>query len=112
MSVGETNPFGHPHPDVLGRLAQAGVRVLRTDSDGAVTVLSDGQKLEVRSYVATSREETAKISGRPAAAAIVANDETLRGADSAKNRKGLKKVPGRGKNRGREPRQRKGVEAR
>jgi len=50
ISVGETNPFGHPSPDVLDRLREAGVRVLRTDRDGTITALSDGQTLRVRSF--------------------------------------------------------------
>jgi competence protein ComEC len=47
ISVGENNPFGHPNPKVLERLRAAGVRALRTDQDGAITALSDGQTLRV-----------------------------------------------------------------
>lgn len=50
ISVGENNPFGHPHPDVLERLRAAGVRVLRTDRDGAITASSDGQTLHVGAF--------------------------------------------------------------
>jgi competence protein ComEC len=35
VSVGRTNPYGHPHPEVLARLAGAGVRLWRTDLRGA-----------------------------------------------------------------------------
>jgi competence protein ComEC len=38
ISVGERNPFGHPHPDTLDALTSHGVRVLRTDQLGAVTI--------------------------------------------------------------------------
>jgi competence protein ComEC len=38
ISVGARNRFGHPHPDVLDRLEEAGVQVLRTDRDGTVVV--------------------------------------------------------------------------
>jgi competence protein ComEC len=38
ISVGSTNRFGHPHPDVLDRLHKRGVPVLRTDRDGLVEV--------------------------------------------------------------------------
>jgi competence protein ComEC len=34
VGVGRRNRFGHPSPDVLRRLAAAGVRVFRTDRDG------------------------------------------------------------------------------
>jgi competence protein ComEC len=50
ISVGETNPFGHPHPDVLERLRAAGVRVLRTDRDGAITASSDGQTVQAHTF--------------------------------------------------------------
>jgi competence protein ComEC len=36
ISAGRTNPFGHPHPETLARLAAAGTRVRRTDLDGAI----------------------------------------------------------------------------
>jgi len=51
ISVGEANPFGQPNPDVLERLSTAGARVLRTDRDGAVTILSDGRTLRVRCFI-------------------------------------------------------------
>ncbi|WP_431308137.1 DNA internalization-related competence protein ComEC/Rec2 [Deinococcus arenicola] len=35
ISVGR-NTYGHPHPDVLGRLATAGVKVWRTDGMGTI----------------------------------------------------------------------------
>jgi len=38
VSCGERNRFGHPHPDVLARLASVGARVARTDKDGTVTL--------------------------------------------------------------------------
>jgi competence protein ComEC len=37
-AVGYRSRFGHPHPEVLGRYAAAGLAPLRTDRDGAVTV--------------------------------------------------------------------------
>ena len=35
VSVGRNNPYGHPHPEVLARLARARVQVWRTDLRGA-----------------------------------------------------------------------------
>ena len=52
ISSGESNPYGHPSPELLQRLENAGVRILRTDSDGAVHVLTDGTRLEISCFVA------------------------------------------------------------
>lgn len=50
ISAGAENPYGHPSPEVLERLERAGVRILRTDRDGAVHVWTDGQRLEVSCF--------------------------------------------------------------
>jgi competence protein ComEC len=50
ISVGEFNPFGHPHREALERLNAPGLRLLRTDRDGAVTAVSDGTTLRVRTF--------------------------------------------------------------
>lgn len=42
LSVGENNPFGHPAPAVLDLLETEGVKVFRTDRDGAIIFRSDG----------------------------------------------------------------------
>jgi competence protein ComEC len=42
ISAGEFNPYGHPNAELLERLANANVRILRTDRDGAIHVLTDG----------------------------------------------------------------------
>ena len=52
ISAGEENPYGHPSPQLLERLQQAGVPMLRTDIDGAIHVLTDGKRLEVTCFVA------------------------------------------------------------
>jgi competence protein ComEC len=51
ISSGEGNPYGHPSPELLERLEGAGVRILRTDRDGAVRVLTDGTRLEITCFV-------------------------------------------------------------
>ena len=51
ISVGRDNIFGHPSPEVTGRLDEAGVRVFRTDRDGAITVSTDGSSLSVSSFL-------------------------------------------------------------
>src|SRR6266481_742243 len=52
ISAGEDNIFGHPSPELLERLENAGVRILRTDRDGAVHVLTDGTRLEITCFIA------------------------------------------------------------
>ncbi len=51
ISAGEGNPYGHPSPELLERLEGAGVRILRTDRDGAVHVLTDGTRLEITCFL-------------------------------------------------------------
>ncbi|MBX3200456.1 MAG: ComEC/Rec2 family competence protein [Labilithrix sp.] len=48
ISCGVRNRFGHPHPSTLATLADAKVRVLRTDRVGSVVVTTDGRSLDVR----------------------------------------------------------------
>lgn len=48
-SVGATNSYGHPHPDVLARLESAGVRLWRTDVDGEISFSVSQHGLLIRS---------------------------------------------------------------
>ena len=50
ISCGRGNAFGHPAREVLARLGEAGVRVLRTDMEGEVTVETDGRTLSYRTW--------------------------------------------------------------
>jgi competence protein ComEC len=45
ISAGYENSFGHPHRDVLARLAGRRAAVLRTDLDGLITVRTDGNRI-------------------------------------------------------------------
>ena len=40
ISVGEENPYGHPHPQTLENLK--GIKVFRTDLDGDIKIISNG----------------------------------------------------------------------
>jgi len=51
ISVGRDNIFGHPSAEVTDRLEAAGVRVYRTDRDGAITASTDGSTLNVSSFL-------------------------------------------------------------
>ena len=47
ITVGAGNRFGHPHPEVLSRLAET--MLLRTDEDGTIVLRSDGESIRVAS---------------------------------------------------------------
>lgn len=49
IQVGK-NRYGHPTPEVLSRLEKFGVKYYRTDLDGAVKVVSDGQSFKTIKY--------------------------------------------------------------
>ena len=51
ISDGQNNPYGHPSPELLDRLQSAGLQVFRTDRDGAIHVLTDGNRIEIRCFV-------------------------------------------------------------
>lgn len=54
ISCGLHNRFGHPAPATLGRLAAQGVQTFRTDRNGAVTFLSDGQTVRAEVFIPSS----------------------------------------------------------
>jgi competence protein ComEC len=49
-SVGAGNSFGHPAAAVVERYKERGIRLLRTDQDGAVRAVTDGKTMEVSTY--------------------------------------------------------------
>jgi competence protein ComEC len=51
ISCGRGNRFGHPAPEVLGRLEAAGATVFRTDRDGQITIETNGHDVWTRTYV-------------------------------------------------------------
>ncbi|MGY8823375.1 MAG: ComEC/Rec2 family competence protein [Candidatus Latescibacterota bacterium] len=51
MSVGQFNKFGHPAAEVLARLEQEKVKLLRTDQRGAVLIRSNGSDIEVETML-------------------------------------------------------------
>ena len=54
ISAGRGNTFGHPAPDVVERLQNAGARIFRTDRHGQITLESDGHDVTMRTYVETT----------------------------------------------------------
>lgn len=45
ISCGTNNSYGHPHEEVLSRLADAEVELYRTDLQGDITLTSDGEQI-------------------------------------------------------------------
>ncbi|MCC7418125.1 MAG: DNA internalization-related competence protein ComEC/Rec2 [Acidobacteria bacterium] len=50
-SAGRANPYGHPAAAVVRRFEEAGARVFRTDRDGMVAIETDGESIDVRTFV-------------------------------------------------------------
>lgn len=48
IQVGENNSFGHPAPEVLAKLEEFGIEVLRTDIDGDIKIISEGEYLNLK----------------------------------------------------------------
>ena len=47
ISCGEGNRYGHPHKELLERLAKEKVEVFQTKDSGAVFLVTDGKRTEV-----------------------------------------------------------------
>lgn len=48
ISVGKDNSYNHPNGKVLERIKRFGTKVYRTDQDGTVVMVSDGNKISVK----------------------------------------------------------------
>jgi len=49
ISVGKNNKYGHPAPEMLKIFSEKDIKILRTDQDGEVEVVSDGKDFQIRS---------------------------------------------------------------
>ena len=47
IQVGKNN-YGHPHPEVLANLKKFDIEVLRTDKNGDIKIVSDGNNLKIK----------------------------------------------------------------
>lgn len=47
ISVGENNKYGHPSNDVIEKLIKKDIMVYRTDTDGAVGIIKDGDDIRI-----------------------------------------------------------------
>jgi len=48
VQVGKDNNYGHPDPEVLARLEEFGIEVLRTDEQGDIKFISEGKYLKLK----------------------------------------------------------------
>ena len=48
ISVGEGNPYGHPHEELLKRLTESKCRIYDTQKNGAILLQTDGNSLTIR----------------------------------------------------------------
>lgn len=48
ISCGANNSYGHPDPEVLDRLADAGIETYRTDLQGTIIATSDGETISFK----------------------------------------------------------------
>lgn len=51
ISAGIDNRYGHPHKETLERLESVKTRIYSTIESGAVTLLTDGKKLQIKTYL-------------------------------------------------------------
>ena len=58
ISVGADNDYGHPGADVLARLEALNAEIYRTDTQGEIIIVSDGETLSITTDL-TSREPAA-----------------------------------------------------
>ena len=62
ISVGLHNKYGHPTQETLNRLESADVQIYRTDQNGTITVVSDGQNYTIQTeYDSTSKQQSNEI---------------------------------------------------
>jgi len=50
IMVGKDNDFGHPNLRIIKRLERLGADIFRTDLNGTVKILSDGEKIEIKNH--------------------------------------------------------------
>jgi competence protein ComEC len=55
LSVGERNIARLPHPEVLKRYERLGTKLFRTDRHGAITVITDGERIKIKPFMRDDR---------------------------------------------------------
>jgi competence protein ComEC len=57
LSVARRNLGRLPHPEVVKRYEELKIKVLRTDRDGAITVVTDGEEIEIKPFLREERHQ-------------------------------------------------------
>ena len=55
ISVAYPSPFDHPHPETMAGLQNIGAQVLQTSQCGAITISTDGNDLQVKTFVTCAK---------------------------------------------------------
>ncbi|NBM14812.1 ComEC/Rec2 family competence protein [Streptomyces sp. GC420] len=101
VSAGAGNPYGHPSPRTLAALEAQGTAVLRTDTDGAITVTGGGRSGGPRATAAGRRAVHRRTDSRTRQARSPPHtaSDTPRPASGAgpRTRPGPDRAPGRGR---------------
>jgi len=63
ISVGKNNTYVHPEEDVLSRLRDADVEVHRTDNEGDITCISDGNNITITTEKNNVKEQVVSTEG-------------------------------------------------
>ena len=50
ISAGKDNPYRHPHQETLDTLEKYGIKILSTDKDGDIKMISDGYHYEISNF--------------------------------------------------------------
>ncbi len=58
ISVGSDNSYNHPHAEILEILQEMGVNILRTDQDGNIIIVSDGEKFTINKNIVLNNDKT------------------------------------------------------
>lgn len=74
ISCGEDNDYGHPHKEVMARLEERHVKVFRTDEQGSIVAVTDGEHITWSSGPASGDEDAAD--GTEKEASYVLNTNT------------------------------------
>lgn len=48
ISVGKENSYGHPHQEVLEILKNYGIKIMRTDQNRDIKIISDGKEIKIK----------------------------------------------------------------